>query len=116
MKFADRIVKIPVSKLTTCLHSFGAEGVCNTRQMITSIMKKRKGKIFVQPGSVKRKKTSNGSKSKQSEGLIAKKNLFQKTASKQKRFHRFAENVRRNEPVANKARRSMFTKTRVYQR
>jgi hypothetical protein len=46
---------MPMSKLTTCFHSFGVRGVYNTNLTATSVVKKRKrGKIHVQPEAVKR--------------------------------------------------------------
>lgn len=116
MKFADRVKKMPKSKLTTGFHSFGAEGVYNTRLITTYIVKRRKrGKIHVQPEAVKRRKVSNGSRKRQDKGQTAKNNPFQPVAGSAKRAHRFAENVRRNQQVAKKAGRSMATKTRIYE-
>lgn len=115
LKFANRVKKMPKSKLTTCFHSFGAAGVCNTRQTATSIVKKAKrGKIFVQPESVKRRKVGNGSRRRESQGQSVRNNPFTLVAGKPRRSHKFADNVRRNETVAKKAGRSMATKTRVY--
>ena len=70
----------------------------------------------MQPGAVKRRKLTNGSRSKQPKGQILKSNPFDKIAERPKRLHMFAENVRRNEPVAKKAGRSMSTKTRIHGR
>lgn len=114
LKFSGRVKKMPKSKLTTCFHSFGAAGIYNTRSTATSIVKAKRGKIHVQPGAVKRRKFTNGSRSKQPKGQIVKSNPFDKTAEKPKRLHMFAENVRRNEPVAKKAGRTMSTKTRIH--
>jgi len=107
---------MPKSKLTTCFHSFGAAGIYNTRSTATSIVKAKRGKIHVQPGTVKRRKLTNGSRSKQPKGQILKSNPFDKIAERPKRLHMFAENVRRNEPLAKKAGRSMSTKTRIHGR
>lgn len=117
LKFADRAKKMPKSKLATCFHSFGAAGVCNTRLTATSIVKKAKkrGKIFVQPESVKRRKVADGTRRRQPQGQTVRNNPFTLVAGKPKRSHKFAENVRRNEPVAKKAGRSMATKTRIYE-
>ncbi len=115
MKFAERVTKMPTSKLATSFHSFGTQAVFNTRLTTTSVVKKRKrGKIHVQPESVKRRRVANGSKASQSKGQNCKNNPFQKEAGKPKRLHQFAENVRRNEPVAKKSGRTMATKTRLY--
>lgn len=116
MKFSDRVKNMPNSKLTSCFHCFGAEAVYNTRLTATSVVKKAKrGKIHVQPESVKRRKVANGSKRRQDKGQTARNNPFQKVAGNAKRVHRFADNVLRNEPVAKKAGRSMATKTRIYE-
>ena len=117
LKFADRAKKMPKSKLTSCFHSFGAAGVCHTGLTATSIVKKAKrGKIHVQPESVKRRKVADGTRRRQAQGQTLKNNPFKPVAGKAKRVHMFAENVRRNEPVAKKAGRSMATKTRVYEK
>ena len=117
LKFADRAKKMPKSKLTSCFHSFGAAGVCHTRLTATSIVKKAKrGKIHVQPESVKRRKVADGTRRRQAQGQTLKNNPFKPVAGKAKRVHMFAEYVRRNEPVAKKAGRSMATKTRVYEK
>jgi hypothetical protein len=115
MKFAERVTKMPTSKLTTSFHSFGTQAVLNTRLTTTPVVKKRKkGKIHVQSESVKRRKMARGSKASQSKGQNCKNNPFQKEAGKRKRLHQFGENVRRNEPVAKKSGRTMATKTRLY--
>ena len=102
-KFAERVKKMPTSMLATSFHSFGTQAVLNTRLTTTSIVKKRKrGKIHVQPESAKRQRVTNGSKASQSKGQNCRNNPFQKQAGKPKRLHQFAENVRRNEPVAKK--------------
>ena len=103
LTFADRVKKMPKSKLTTSFHCFGAEWVYNTRLTETSIVKKRKGgTIAVQPEAVKRRKVRNGSRRKKNKGQTAKNNPFQKVAENTKRAHRFAENVQRNEHVAKR--------------
>jgi hypothetical protein len=72
LTFADRVKKMPKSKLTTSFHCFGAEWVYNTRLTETSIVKKRKGgTIAVQPEAVKRRKVRNGSRRKQNKGQTA---------------------------------------------
>ena len=102
MKFAERVKKMPTSKLATSFHSFGTQAVLNTHLTTTSIVEKRKqGKIHVQPESAKRRRVTNGSKASQSKGNC-RNNPFQNQAGKPKRLHQFAENVRRNERVAKK--------------
>ena len=116
LKFSDRLQRMPISKLTRELHTFGASGVANTRITATSIVKKAKrGKIHVQPEAVKRRKIQCGSKSKKSKGQNKKNNPFQPKAGNPKRAHKFAENVRKNQPVSKKAGRTMTTKTRCYE-
>ena len=107
---------MPKSKLATCFHAFGAAGVCNTRLTGTSIVKKkRRGKIFVKPESVKRRKVADGTRKRQPQGQTVRNNPFNLVAGKPKRPHKFAKNVRKNEPVAKKAGRNMATKTRLYE-
>ena len=119
MKFGDRLKRMPVSKLTRVFHTFGAEGVSNTRITATSIIKKakqgRRGKIHVQPEAVKRRKNKLGSKSKISKGQMKIKNPFHMKAGKPMREHRFADNVLHNKAVSKKAGRTMATKTRSYE-
>lgn len=116
VKFADRAKKMPKSRLSSCFHNFGAVGVSQTRLTATSIIKKAKrGKIYVQPESVKRRKLNDGSRRRQAQGQNARNNPFKPVAGKAKRSHQFAENVRRNEKVAKKAGRTMATKTRIYE-
>ena len=88
------------SKLATCFHRFGAAGIYNARQTITSIVKKaRKGKIPVQPTAVERRKVVNGTRRRQPQGQTKTNNLFKPVAGKAKRTHQLAFNVRNNEPV-----------------
>ena len=116
LKFSHRVKQMPVSKLTSLFHSFGAAGVTNTRITATSIVKRvKRGKIYVQPEAVKRRKIECGSKSKRSKGQL-KKNPFELKAGKGKRTHTFAQNVRNNETVAKKAGRTMGTRTRCYEK
>ncbi|CAB4034165.1 Hypothetical predicted protein [Paramuricea clavata] len=113
LKFADRVQRMPTSKLTSYFHTFGAAGVTQSRVTITSIVRRAKrGKIHVQPEVVKRRKLESGSRAKQPKGQISKKNPFLLKAGKAKRLHQFAHNVRQNQPVSKKAGRSMSTKTR----
>ena len=91
LKFADRAKKMPTSKLTTCFHTFGSAGVCNTRLTATAIVKRAKrGKIHVQPESVKRRKVEDGSRRRLPQGQTARNNPFKPMAGKTKRAHKFA--------------------------
>ena len=65
LKFANRVNKMPKSKLATCFHAFGAIGLRNTCLTGISIVKKRTGKIFVQPESVKHRKVADGTRKRQ---------------------------------------------------
>jgi hypothetical protein len=79
LKFADRAKSLPVSTLTRSFHTFGATGVSHSRVTATSIVKRAKrGKIFVQPEAVKRRKSDSGSRAKQP---ISAKSWESKTAS-----------------------------------
>jgi hypothetical protein len=42
LKFAERVKGMPVSKLTSCFHTFGAAGVVHSRVTTTSIVKREK--------------------------------------------------------------------------
>lgn len=113
LKFADRVQKMPLSKLTSCFHTFGAAGVTHSRVTTTSIVKRAKrGKIHVQPEAVKRRKLESGSRAKQPKGQISKSNPFLLKPGRAKRLHQFAHNVRQNEQVSKKAGRTMSTRTR----
>ena len=113
MKFSSRVEKLSKPKLSSCFHSFGSVHCHSARITTTSSVKKaRRGKIHVQPEAVKRRKIDNGSKSKQSKGQRVRNNPFALKVGQTKRKHKFAENVRRNEPVAKKAGRTMATRTR----
>ncbi|XP_028403993.1 uncharacterized protein LOC114526596 [Dendronephthya gigantea] len=104
LKFAGRSKSMPVSKLTSSFHTFGAAGVTHSRATATSIVKRAKRqKIAVQPEAVKRRKCDSGGRAKQPKGQTVKRNPFQKKAGRVKRPHQFAENVRCNEPMSKKA-------------
>ena len=74
-------------------------GVTNTRITSTSIVKSKRGKIYVQSGSVKNWKVESGSKTKQPKGQSVRKNIFVLKAGKAKCAHQFAENVHQNQTV-----------------
>ena len=116
LKFANRVQCMPTSKLTNAFHTFGAKGVTHARATATSIVRKAKrGKIYVQPEAVTRRKLNSGSRAKQSKGQVSKNNPFSLKPSRGKRLHQFAHNVRQNQPVSKKAGRTMATKTRCYE-
>ena len=112
MKFCERVQKFPLSRLSSSLHNFGAQSSASLKITATSTLKKaRKGKIYVQPEAVKRRKTKNGSKKATVKGMNVKNNPFDKEVSK-KRMHKFSLNVASNEAVSKKAGRTMVSKTK----
>ena len=61
LKFASIVQQMPLSKLNSCFHTFGATGVRNLRVTNTYIVKRAKrGKIHVQPEAAKRRKEKSG--------------------------------------------------------
>ena len=87
MKFCERAKKYPVSRLESALHNFGNEPSTSLRVTQTSTMKKmRKGKIYVQPEAVKRRKHKDGSRKAKVKGMCVKKNQL-------KRRHSLVDNV-----------------------
>lgn len=114
VRFANCAKNMPKSRLSSFFHNFGAVGVFRTRLTATSVVRKAKrGKIYVQPDSVKRRKLNDGSKRKKAQGQNARSKPFKPATGKAKQSNRFAENVRRNEKVAKKAGRTMATNTRI---
>ena len=111
MTFSHRVTHMARSRLSSNLHSFGSTQFSSLRETANLVVKRAKrGKIHVQPEAVKRRKTETGSKNKISKGQQVRSNPFSKSFGKTKRLHQFAENVRRNEPVAKKAGRTMTSK------
>ena len=114
-KFCDRVNKFPHSRLSSALHSFGVDSSSSLKNTSTqSLDKKRKGKIFVQPQAVKRRKNKNGSKNAIVKGMNVKKNPFSNKKVSTKRPHKSSINVTNNEMVAKKAGRHMASKTRFF--
>ena len=72
----------------------------------TTLNKAKKGKMYVQPETVKRRKSENGSKKAIVKDMKVKCNPFDKNVST-KRLHKFSSNVVNNEAVAKKAGRSI---------
>ena len=111
-KFCERVEKFPLSKLSSSFHSFGVQSSTSLKVTATSTLNKaRKGKIYVQPEAVKRRKFKNGTKNSIVKGMKVKSNPFDKEVSK-KRLHKFSSNVVSNEAVSKKAGRSMASKTK----
>ena len=112
MKISSRVEKLSKPKLSSCFHSFGSVDCHSARiTTISSVKKARQGKIHVQPETVKLRKIDNASKSKQYRGQRVRNNPFELKVGQTKHKRKFAENVRRNEPIAKKAGRTMATRT-----
>ena len=115
MKFCQHVKKFPVSRLSTALHSFGVPSSTNLKVTATSVLKKaRRGKIYVQPEAVKRRKCKDGSRKSKIKGMSVKNNPFIVEPAT-KRPHSFAQNVCDNVAVAKKAGRTMSSKTKHLQ-
>ena len=113
MKFCERTSKFSTSRLKSALHNFGNESSTSLKVTATSSMKKmKKGKIFVQPEAVKRRKYTDGSRRPKVKGMDVKYNPFVVDSAK-KRVHRLATNIANNETVAKKAGRTMASKTKL---
>lgn len=111
-KFCNRAQTFPLTRLSTSLHNFGVQSSTSLKVTATSVLKKaRRGKIYVQPEAVKRRKIEDGSRKSQVKGMRVKKNPFDKSSMK-KRSHNFSENVLQNEAMSKKAGRSMASKTK----
>lgn len=113
LKFCDRVEKFPTSRLTSLFHSFGSSTSTSRNVTISSkLQKAKRGKIFVQPESVKRRKMKSGTKNAKVKGMRVKNNPFEFNIVNTKRVHKFSENVRKNEAVPKKAGRSMSSRTK----
>ena len=115
VKFCERVEKLPTPRLTSALHAFGGRNyeASNTAKTAKTLFKKsRRGKIFVQPEAVKRRKEVSGSKNARIKGMTVKNNPFKNKKHTVKRSHCFAKNVAENVPVPHKAGRSMSSKTK----
>ena len=112
LKFCDRAQKYPISRLSTALHNFGVPQSSSLKITATAVLKRaKKGKIFVQPGAVKRRRSEGKSKNSVQKGMQVKKNPFNVEPSKN-RPHKFSQNVKKGEAVSKKAGRSMSSKTK----
>ena len=79
VKFCERVEKLPTPRLTSALHAFGGRNyeASNTAKTAKTLFKKsRRGKIFVQPEAVKRRKEVSGSKNARIKGMTVKNNPF----------------------------------------
>ena len=114
LKFCERVnkYKAQTSKLSSAFHSFGSPVSSSRKICATASLKKaRRGKIYVQPEAVKRRKSETGSKKPIIKGMRIKSNPFDKSVTK-KRLHKFSANVQSNEAVPHKAGRTMSSKTK----
>ena len=112
-KFSKRVGKMSQGQLATALHTFG----CSTfkrRQGITSTTMRRiqKGKISVQPESVKRRKSKLKGKKALPKGGHSE--MLPAKETTKKRVHCFAKNVEMNEPVAKKHAKTMMSCSRTF--
>ena len=96
-KLCERAQKYPNLRRSSALHSFGVQTSTSLKVTATSALKKaRRGKIYVQPEAVKRRKHTNGSRNSNVKGMRVKNNPFDKevstkiplTSGKMKRFQR----------------------------
>ena len=115
MKFCERVKKYKqqCSRLSSAFHSFASQS--NTSLKITataSLKRARKGKIYVQPEAVKRRKLPDGSKKSKCKGMSAKTNPFDKKQVQVKRPHNLSANISKNQAVPHKAGRTMGSKTK----
>ena len=111
-KFCTRAQCFPLTRLSTSLHNFGVQSSTSLKVTATSVLKKaRRGKIYVQPEAVKRRKIEDGSRKSRVKGMRVKNNPFDKSLTK-KRSHNFSRNVLQNEAMSKKAGRSMASKTK----
>ena len=93
LKFCDRLKDIPLRRLPSCFYELGAD-VCG-------LEKRSKGRprIKVQVESQKRRAVFSGTRERQSSG---RKLALKAKKARTRRLHNFAENVCKNERVANK--------------
>ena len=88
-KFCERVEKYPVPRLSSSLHSFGVQSATSLNITASSSLEKaKKGKIYVQPTAVQRRKVKNGSKNATMKGMNVRKGVFGAKSKKQKAFIR----------------------------
>ena len=119
IKFAERVRGMSTSRLASALHCFSSDKSSHSLKISkVAVRNAKRNKIKVQPEAVKRRKTANGSRQKQSKGnhQEIRSSIPNNTQAQGKRLHEFAKNVFNNEPVAKKAGRSMSTVTKIGRR
>ena len=83
IKFSERTQKYSSSRLCVALHNFGVPQSSSLKITASASLKRaKKGKIYVQPGSVTRRKVESGSKKAVVKGMRVTKNPFQVKAAK----------------------------------
>ena len=110
IKFAERVRGMSNPRLASALHCFGSDKSSHSLKTSKAATRNANGnKIKVQPEVVKRRKTANGSRQKQSKGnhQEIRSSIPNNTQAQGKRLH---------EPVAKKAGRSMFPGTKIGRR
>ncbi len=114
IKFAERVHGMSNPRLASALHCFGSDNTSYSLKISKGVRNAKRNKIKVQPEAVKRRKTANGSRQKQSKGNCQefRSSIPNNTHIQGKRLHKFAKNVSNNEPVAKKAGRSMASVTK----
>ena len=105
LKFCEKLQDMPLSRLPSCLYEFGAD--------VRGLEKRSKGRprIKVQVESQKRRAVFSGSRERQSSG---RKLVLKAKKARTRRIHNFAENVRKNERIANKSQSIMASKTKHF--
>ena len=119
IKFAERVRGMSNPRLASALHCFGNDKSSYSLKITKATVRNAKrNKIKVQPEAVKRRKTANGSRQKQSKRNHQefRSSIPSNTQVQGKRLHEFAKNVFNNEPVAKKAGRSMASVTKIGRR
>ena len=103
-KFASKVLSMSTSSQTSALHCFRNECVTYNKVGRSSVLKRgNRGKIYVQPEAVQRRKFKNGSRSVQSTGKHRTLNDIPVSSTNAMRVHKLADNVRENVPASKKA-------------
>ena len=68
LKFSERVRGISSQRLASALHCFSSDSTSSSLKVSKATRKAKRNKIKVQPEAVKRRKTVNGSRQKQSKG------------------------------------------------
>jgi hypothetical protein len=114
LKFSERVCSMSDQRLASALHCFNSDSTRSAPKVSKATRQAKQNKIKVQPEAVRRRKTKNGSRQRQSKSNFQ---VFRSVIPSQaqqtgKRLHSFAHNVANNEPVAKKSGRSMMSVTK----